>query len=212
MRVNKITNKKKWFWIALKIKFLLFGKGRRATIVTTTTCNLHCGYCPMFIYGKVKRYDISTLEEWQTWFKRFPIKLNLIFVSGGEPSIYPHIVPLVNWLISEGYQVIIFTNLFKAEKFIGINPHWRLLFMPTYHDVKGNNRERFDSGLELLNQKGFQVSSQQLFENTGNFWRVKEFFTADWFKNEDNGFQFAPDTPRSLKTFIGCVNLYKDDK
>lgn len=202
---------KRWFWIALKIKQILFGVGRRATLVTTTTCNLHCSYCPMFIYGEVKKYEISTVEEWQRWFKRFPIKLNLVFVSGGEPSIYPHIVPLVNWLVSEGYHVIIFSNLFKAENFIGIKPHWRLLFMPTYHETKGNSRDRFNKGVELLDKKGFQVSSQQIFENTGNFWRIKEFFTIDWFKNEDDGFQFAPDTPRTLKIWSGCINMYKND-
>lgn len=208
----KLNNSKRWFWLALKWKFFLRSKGSRATIITTTTCNLHCDYCPMFIYGEVKKYDISTVEEWQGWLKRFPIKLSLIFVSGGEPSIYPHIVPLVNWLISQGYHIIIFTNLFKTENFIGIRPHWRLLFMPTYHDVKGNSRERFDAGLMLLKENGFQVSSQQLFENTGNFWRTKEFFSPDWFKEEDDGFQFAPDTPRTLCIWSGCVNMYRADK
>ena len=211
-KAMRLKNSKRWFWIALKIKFLLNGKGTVATVVTTTKCNLHCDYCPMYIYGEVKKYGISTLEEWQTWFRRFPIKLSQIFVSGGEPSTYPHIVPLVNWLIEEGYHVIIFTNLFKANNFIGIKPHYRLLFMPTFHDVKGNKRERFNEGVTLLQKEGFQVSSQQLFENTGKFWRIKEFFTVDWFKNEDNGFQFQPDTPRTLRIYSGCVNLYKDDK
>lgn len=208
----RLNNSKRWFWLALKWKFFLRSKGSRATVVTTTTCNLHCDYCPMFIYGEVKKYEISTVEEWQRWFKRFPIKLSLLFVSGGEPSIYPHIVPLVNWLISQGYHIIIFTNLFKVDNFIGIKPHWRLLFMPTFHDVKGNSRERFNNSYRLLIEKGFQVSTQQLFENTGNFWRTKEFFTPDWFKEEDDGFQFAPDTPRTLQIWSGCVNLYKDDK
>lgn len=204
------TNKKKWFWLALKVKFLFRGSGSRATLITTTVCNLHCDYCPMFIYGEVKRYNISTVKEWQKWFKRFPINLSLIFVSGGEPTIYPHIVPLVNWLISEGYHIIIFTNLFKAENFVGIKPNWRLLFMPTYHDVKGNNQRRFNKGLKLLKENKFQVSSQQIFENTGNYWRIKEFFTEDWFKDEDNGFQFAPDTPKTLQVWSGCVNMYRD--
>lgn len=204
----KIKKSKRWFWIALKIKYWWYGKGSRATVVTTTTCNLHCDYCPMFIYGEVKKYNISTLEEWQKWFKRFPIKLSQLFVSGGEPSIYPHIVPLVNWLITEGYHIIIFTNLFKAENFIGIKPHWRLLFMPTFHDVRGNKRERYNVGAKLLKENGFQVSTQQIFENTGKFHRVKEFFTKEWFQEEDDGFQFAPDTPRTHRVYSGCHNLY----
>ena len=207
----RLKNSKRWFWLALKWKFFLRSKGSRATIVTTTTCNLHCDYCPMFIYGDVKKYDICTVEEWQGWLKRFPIKLSLIFVSGGEPSIYPHIVPLVNWLITQGYHIIIFTNLFKVDNFFGIKPSWRLLFMPTYHEVKGNSKDKFNYSLSVLKDRGFQVSSQQLFENTGKFWRTKEFYAPEWFKEEDDGFQFAPDTPRTLQVWSGCVNMYRKD-
>ena len=110
-----------------------FSRGVRATIVTTTRCPLSCDYCPMYIYGMVKRYDESTFEEWKVWLDRFPYWVSHFYVSGGEPSLYKDIVPLVNYLIERGHHVTVFTNLWKIENFDGIKPHWRLLFQPTFH-------------------------------------------------------------------------------
>lgn len=195
-----------------------FSRGVRATVVTTTRCNLHCDYCPMFLYGEVRRYEESTFEEWKVWFERFPYWISQIYVSGGEPSLYKDIVPLVNWLVERGHHVTIFTNLHKAENFIisrntgavNIKPHWRLLFMPTFH--QGDDAERFKGAVRNMEAAGYNVASQQLFENQHKLSKIKDFFTPDWFKEEDDGFQFAPDTPKTLQIYSGCVNLYRDYK
>lgn len=204
----------KRYWLTLrqyKKKGKWFSKGVRAAMITTTRCPLRCNYCPMYIYGDVKKYEESTFDEWRVWFERFPYWISQIYVSGGEPSLYKDIVPLVNWLVERGHHVIVFTILWKVENYEGIKPHWRLLFMPTLH--QGDRVERFKNAVATLEGSGHQVTSQQLFENQCNLKRVKEFFTADWFKNEDRSFQFAPDTPRTLTIYAGCVNLYrKEDK
>lgn len=180
-------------------------RGVRATVVTTTRCNLHCDYCPMFIYGEAKKYKESTFEEWKVWFERFPYWISQIYVSGGEPSMYKDIVPLVNWLIERGHHVLVFTNLWKVENYEGIKPHWRLIFQPTFHGV---DLKKFRDSLRKMGK--YQVISQQLFHNRNNFTRIKEFFTREWFKNEDDGFQFAPDTPKTLQIYSGCINLYNN--
>ena len=211
--IKILTNTKKWYWLSLRLhkkRGNWFSKGVRATVVTSTRCPMECDYCPMYIYGDVKRYEESTFEEWKIWFKRFPYWISQIYVSGGEPSLYKDIIPLVNWLIGEGHHVIMFTNLWRVENFLGIKPHWRLVFMPTFH-ANDDKYERYEKALEIMEAK-YQVSSQQLFENQHGFWRIKEFFTADWFKNEDDGFQFAPDTPKTLQLYSGCVNMYRRDE
>jgi uncharacterized radical SAM superfamily Fe-S cluster-containing enzyme len=204
--------KSKLYWLTLRFnnKFgSILTKGVRATVVTTTRCPLDCDYCPMYIYGDVKRYDECTFEEWKTWFERFPTWISQVYVSGGEPSLYKDIVPLVNWLVERGHHVIVFTNLWKVENYEGIKNHWRLRFMPTYH--KFDKIDRYKKSLAIMEKK-FNISSQQLFENEHKFSRIKEFFTVDWFKDEDDGFQFAPDCPRTLQIYSGCVNLYRSDK
>ena len=207
----KLFNPKRWYWLTMRLhkqKGHWWSKGVRATVVTTTRCPLDCDYCPMYIYGAVKKYDECSFDEWKVWFERFPEWISQVYVSGGEPSLYKDIVPLVNWLVERGHHVIVFTNLWKVENYEGIKPHWRLIFQPTFH-ADNDKIERFKPALEKMEKK-YQVSSQELFENKHGFWRIKEFFTPEWFKNEDNGFQFAPDTPRTLQIWSGCVNMYRD--
>ena len=217
----KLFNKKAWYWLTLrqhKQKGNWFSKGVRATIVTTTRCPMKCSYCPMFIYGDVKKYEESTFEEWKTFIERFPYWISHLYVSGGEPSLYKDIVPLVNWLIERGHHIVVFTNLWKAENFLGIRPHWRLLFMPTYHAEEElrlthtSDAERYLSAVNVLKNVGFQVSTQQIFQNDHKLTRIKEFFTQHWFKTIDNNIQFPPDAPKSLKMFVGCVEMYRKEE
>jgi len=211
----KLKNPKRWYWLTLRFVskiprvFRFVRSGVRATVVTTTRCNLHCSYCPMFMHGPVKEYQESTFEEWKTWFERFPVWISQVYVSGGEPSDYPHIVPLVNYLIDRGHHVIVFTNLWKIENYNGIRPHWRLIFQPTFHKGQ-DNLERFEAAVAEMRKK-YQVTSQQVRVNPFGMDRIKEFFTRKWFTETDDGFQFAPDTPRSLQVWSGCVNLYRSD-
>jgi hypothetical protein len=155
----------------------------------------------------VKQYDESTFEEWKGWFERFPVWISQVYVSGGEPSDYPYIVPLVNWLVERGHHVIVFTNLWKTENFGGIKPHWRLIFQPTFHKGQ-DDLERFERAVARM-RKTHQVTSQQVKVNTYGMDRVKEYFSREWFELEDDGFQFAPDTPRTKKIWSGCMELYR---
>ena len=162
----------------------------------------------MYIYGKPKEYEECTFEEWKVFMERYPYWISQVIVTGGEPSLYKEVAPLTNWLIERGHHVIVFTNLWRTENFQSIKPHWRLLFMPTFH--KGQDKiERFKKALTTL--EGYQVDSQQLFENEHNFGRIKEFFTLDYFKNTDPTLQFAPDAPRTLQVYVGAINMYAND-
>ena len=188
----------------------LFKKGIQVDIIPTTRCNYKCSYCPMFLHGEVKRYDECTLEEWQTFIKRIRHWVSTFYISGGEPGLYKDIVPLTNWLIERGHKVIIMTNLSYPEKFKGIKPHWRLMFLPTFH-LEFAKPQKFQEGIDWLKKQGYNVTSQQILQNDGNFTRIKEFFTPEYFEYEDENFQFAPDSPRSLRIYVGCVNLFRKD-
>lgn len=220
-RIFDFKHSKKRFWLTLRDtpkKGHWWTRGTTAALNVTTRCPYTCDYCPMYIYGAVKRYKECTVDEWKLFIERYAHWLSRIYISGGEPSLYSDIVPLVNWLVERGSHVIIFTNLWKVENFLAIKPHWRLLFMPTFHaddeQKFAHGRpvdERFNNAVKTLEDNGFQVSTQQIFENEHGFWRKKEFFTVDYFKHFDDTIQFVPDSPRSLKMYLGSIEMYRND-
>jgi len=201
----KIKNSNRWFWIGLKLK-----RDRvRATIVTTNRCPLLCSYCPMYIREGIGNQNIPkecSFEEWKTFIKRYPNKIGELYVSGGEPTLYKDLVPLVNWLVHEyKTHVLIFTNLWKPETFEGIKPHRRLMFMPTFH--KFDKWERFEKALKKIQGK-YLVNSQQLLANEHDLKRIKEYFANDYFEHIDNNITFTPDAPRTLRMYLGAINSY----
>jgi len=190
----------------------LISRGARCTITTTSKCPYHCDYCPMFIYREPRKYEECTWQEWKVFFERLPMWFSAVYISGGEPSLYSDIVPLINYLIDRGHHILLQTNLFNGEAFIGIKPHHRLVFMATYHEKqeeKLNRGNKFYENAELLRDNGFLVVTQQIGAVNKKHTRVKEYFTKKWFAETDNSIMFEPSTPRSLRMWMGCVNMYK---
>ena len=208
-------NRRRLFFLTLREfrkKGGLISRGARCTIVTTSRCPYHCSYCPQFIFGEPKKYKESTWREWRTFFDRLPMWFSAVYISGGEPSLYFDIVPLINFLIERGHHVILQTNLFKAEAFIGIIPHYRLIFMATYHEKEERRLgrgDKFYENAEALRDCGYLVVTQQIGAVSKKHTRVKEYFTRKWFVEEDNSIMFEPSTPRSLRMWMGCSNMYK---
>ena len=84
------------------------------------------------------------------------------------------------------------------------------MFQPTFHPEFAK-MDKFQEGLKWLKDQGYSVTSQQVLQNDGNFSRIKEFFTVNWFKNLDNNLQAAPDSPKTLRLYTGCVNVFRRD-
>jgi len=188
----------------------LFSRGARCTLVTTIKCPYRCSYCPMFIYGEPKKYDECSFEEWKVFLDRFPMWISAMYISGGEPSLYKDIVPLINYLIERGHHVIMQSNLYKPEAFIGIKPHRRLIFLSTYHDEHADS-DKYYAAAEMLRKGGFLVVTQQIGQYDKKHGRVKEYFSEKWFKETDNSIMLEPSAPRSLRMWLGCVNMYNHD-
>ncbi len=201
-----------WTMRGFRKKGGLMSRGARCCIVTTTKCQYHCDYCPSFIYGKPKKYQECTWQEWRVFMERFPIWISVVYITGGEPSLYSDVVPLTNYLIDAGHHVILQTNLLKPEAFIGIRPHYRLIFMATYHEKqeqKLGRGDQFYENAEFLRDNGFLVITQQVGGVDRRNTRVKEYFTRRWFLESDNAIMFEPTAPRSLRMWLGSVNMYK---
>lgn len=213
-----------------KLKNHWWNKGIEVAAVVTTRCNLHCNYCPMFFGkdgewdGKYPRYEESTLEEWKEWFERFPFWISQIYLTGGEPSLLPWIGDLVNWLVDRGHHVILFSNLYKPENLFNIKKSFRFVYYPTFHQhlnqkpnfdkAFGDDYDRFKSSLKRLRANtNFRIMIKELETETkfgGSYY--KNYYTDNWFYNENALFHAPPNAPKTGMMYWGCVKTYQGGK
>lgn len=86
------------------------------TLFLTSACNLACSYC--FAAGLLQPAgggcSDMTLEEVRAavdfFFGPPPRSWGMVKIAGGEPTLNPDFVPIVSWLVGEGYLPWIFTN------------------------------------------------------------------------------------------------------
>jgi uncharacterized radical SAM superfamily Fe-S cluster-containing enzyme len=122
-------NKIKLYW-----KTLLFRRGITIALVLTYKCNLDCLYCILKVpKGIYPSSDISTLDEWKEFIRRFPVKIKEVYLSGGEPTLYPDFVELTNWLLDEGYHVKVFSNLLNINNLLKVQRSYRFIITSTFH-------------------------------------------------------------------------------
>jgi hypothetical protein len=120
-------NKIKLYW-----KTLLFKRGITIALVLTYDCQLHCPYCILKATGGYPQSDTSTFLQWKDFIDRFPVRIKEVYLTGGEPTLYPHFVELTNYLLDKGYHVTVFSNLLD-RKLLWIQMSYRFLITATYH-------------------------------------------------------------------------------
>jgi 7-carboxy-7-deazaguanine synthase len=80
--------------------------GRPCVFIRLTACDLRCSWCDTeyaFYEGSKKTIDeiITEISQWPT---------RLVEITGGEPLLQPNVVPLMERLLSEGYEVLVETG------------------------------------------------------------------------------------------------------
>ena len=136
-------------------------RGIRLDLIPSWRCNMSCDYCILKRDGKM---PVSKIEHdykyWINYIETFPIKVGEVFISGGEPGLYPNIEELVNYLLDSGRLVTIFTNLTNILFSTSIKPSNKLRFNVMRHDDV--NDERFDIALRAVRSLKHRV-------DVGNF-------------------------------------------
>ena len=168
-------------------------RGDSLLLFLTFRCTLQCEYCALKyidgIYPTSKEIQIS---EWKRIVKSFPRRIREIKITGGEPMIMPYFSEFVNWLIDEGYFVIVFSNLTVKKDIKKSN---KLLIISTNHKVGNFN---------LPHYKEHRVKVEQIEFAEGHADRVKDMCYRE-YGDTCTGFIYSPEG--QLYT---CVNdMYK---
>ncbi len=83
--------------------------GHIAAVYFTSGCNIICGYNAPLLG---KRTAGLTLEELKKTVDKFKLKdwINGVTITGGEPTLLPHLPALVRWFKDQGLEVKLDTN------------------------------------------------------------------------------------------------------
>jgi organic radical activating enzyme len=192
------SQNKKHFW----------SSGSAVVLVLTTRCPFRCSYCPMYIpNGEQPKYDECSLDEWKKYISEYPEWIEEFFISGGETSLHPQVSEFVNWLVERGHHVCIFSNLWKPESFLTLKKSYRLVLYPTFH--ASDNKERFDRAYNMLKDIVRVIPIELKEMPVLPYAKSKDTYQLDYFVNEMR-LHFAPDTPRTKRTYTASLPLYKD--
>lgn len=191
-------------------RLLTFKRGVSLTMILTTRCNLHCDYCPMFLNdNKYPKYGESTFEEWVAFFDRYPeheAPIYQVEISGGEPSLYPYLSQLVNFLLKRGKHVVLYTNLWNVDEINKITPHYRFRIKAVHH--KTDSIYRFKKCYDKLNPKFDKIINELDYQRFADSKLIHKF-TPDEIR-AFNAFHVAPDSATTGRIFCGCEPIYKE--
>ena len=90
-----------------------FKRGVSIGVFPTYVCNLDCVYCANKYGRKGNKFDSGqiTPEDWYRLISHFPVKIRELYITGGEPFLYPYIQDLILILLPLGIHITLNTNL-----------------------------------------------------------------------------------------------------
>jgi len=112
-------------------------RGVTLNIVQSWKCNLSCDYCSWRIgtdgYPSDRRGGRKfTTKQWRWFVNEFPVKVRVIHVTGGEPTISDVTLDFIDWCLGRGFLVYVITNL-TNDNLLRVRKSWRLRIEATCH-------------------------------------------------------------------------------
>lgn len=84
------------------------------TIHLTDVCNLNCSYCSARKHNRKDKSinHLLSIEKYINWIRENlnPSKWFIELTGGGEPTVHPGFIQLIEWLSRKGFYVIVRTN------------------------------------------------------------------------------------------------------
>lgn len=91
--------------------------GKISAVIFTGGCNLRCGFChnPDLVLNEKTLHEYTRDDITSFLKKRFPV-IDALVITGGEPTLSPHIEEFCSDIKALGFSVKLDTNGFRPEK------------------------------------------------------------------------------------------------
>ena len=135
----------------------------------TGACNLRCVMCGQYgEKGTMKdctaeeAKKILPLETWKKLIDEIAPQCPVIYVWGGEPFLYPDLIPLARYMVEKGLYVSVNTNGTLMEKYAEdiVRDKWSTLFvsLDAFRDLNDSLRgkgsyDKVIAGLKAINRE-----------------------------------------------------------
>jgi len=189
-------------------KLLKLKRGVRIQISITFRCNFNCpNCCQKFATGKRPVCNESSLHDWEDFFlNKFPYKIKEVYVSGGEPTLMPYFPELVNWLLTQGYFVKIYTNIKRLNVLLKMKRSRRLKIVTTYY--KGHDLNKFLNSYNILKRK-YEMIVEEMGSKTLTFSKLKREET----RNDNNNLaKVCIRIDPAIKLHLNCDELFRENQ
>lgn len=152
------------YWKLLKLKNL-FKPGITLGITLSYDCNLNCPYCTNKNGGNVfPKSNEQYLTFWKDFISTFPIKVNEVIITGGEPLRIGYSIELIKWLLNKGYFVSLYSNLitnpYELECIFSDLKNKRFKVISTYHHQ--SNINVFMKSVEAIERIGIEIEIHEI--------------------------------------------------
>ncbi len=101
------------FW-KNKIQMNNYKNGGNKTVISTHVspegkCNLKCPYCSVTYRENSSRIEFNIITDYLEKLITRGLRA-VILTGGGEPTLYPHVNELIEWIVSKGLSIALITN------------------------------------------------------------------------------------------------------
>lgn len=187
-------------------KTLMFRSGVMLQCNIIYACPFACSYCALDQpTGKRPKAKQMGIEQWKKMVKHFPTKIREVFVTGGEPTLVKWMPEFVNWLLDEGYHVILFSMLHDVEAIKKIKPSYRFQVRSTFHKIPEETVLRYTKQYDQIKDI-YNVCVDEIGDDKVLPFSVLKPFVSDETMQDDYGFRISPDGD----FFINCYEHFFD--
>lgn len=145
-------------------------------IKLTPVCNLHCVMCGQYGDKGVMKdcaaeesKKILPLETWKKVVDEIAPQRPVMYLWGGEPFLYPHLIPLARYMVEKGLFVSVNTNGTLMEQYAEtiVRDQWSSIFvsLDAFRDVNDSMRgkgayDKVIAGFKAINREKQKQNSK----------------------------------------------------